>query len=161
MDHGQGPRAARGSEKRQRHRSREDSRPACQEEWSTGKVGVTAKHAFWHFCSSPPFLYYPKSFSRFQFFARVVLLSTSAIFTADISRPESSTRRRLAHSIIEPLPHVVLVSTCSYSRVSPIRLCASKDSSTYVMFPFGFHNFLSAAGDEETHARSRLNKLPR
>lgn len=41
MDHGQGPGAARGSKERQRHRGREDPRPASQEEWSTGKVGVT------------------------------------------------------------------------------------------------------------------------
>jgi len=41
MDHGQGPGAARGSKKWQRHRGREDPRPASQEEWSTGKVGVT------------------------------------------------------------------------------------------------------------------------
>jgi len=41
MDYGQGSGAARGSEERQRHRGREDPRPASQEEWSTGKVGVT------------------------------------------------------------------------------------------------------------------------
>lgn len=43
MDHGEGPGAARGSEKRKCHRGREDLGSTSEEEWSTGKVGVTVK----------------------------------------------------------------------------------------------------------------------
>lgn len=41
MDHGEGPGAARGSEKRKCHRGREDIGSTSEEEWSPGKVGVT------------------------------------------------------------------------------------------------------------------------
>lgn len=54
MDHGEGSGAAGGSEKRKCHRGREDFGSTSEEEWSTGKVGVTvADFAF------------PRFFSRF------------------------------------------------------------------------------------------------
>lgn len=58
MDHGQGPGAARGGEERQRHRGREDPRPASQEEWSTGKVGVTVARPGYFWPSPSPFRRY-------------------------------------------------------------------------------------------------------
>lgn len=52
MDHGEGPGAAGGSEKRKCHRGREDFGSTSEEEWSTGKVGVTiADFAFSRFFS--------------------------------------------------------------------------------------------------------------
>lgn len=49
MDHGEGSGAARGSEKRKCHRGREDFGSTSEEEWSTGKVGVTVSRL----CFSP------------------------------------------------------------------------------------------------------------
>lgn len=52
MEHGEGPGAARGSEERKCHRGREDTRTKSEEEWSTGKVGVTVPDTFGLFSSS-------------------------------------------------------------------------------------------------------------
>lgn len=60
MGHGEGPGAAGGSEKRKCHRGREDFGSTSEEEWSTGKVGVTV-----------PDFAFPRFFSHFRTLHRV------------------------------------------------------------------------------------------
>lgn len=60
MGHGEGPGAAGGSEKRKCHRGREDFGSTSEEEWSTGKVGVTV-----------PDFAFPCFFSHFRTLHRV------------------------------------------------------------------------------------------
>lgn len=115
MDYGQGSGAARGSEERERHRGGEDPRPASQEEWSTGKVGVTVAAELDTFSLAAAFPHYRDNVPVPDPVRSPLGLSAIRICRRSETEGSSTCRARdvrLAHSIIEPSPHISCSVSC-------------------------------------------------
>lgn len=157
MDHGQGSGAARSSEERQRHRGREDFGPASQEEWSIGKVGVTATSTFARRRLSP---LTRDHFRVHDYPRRSRHLDRS---TADVSSGVIDTGTTLVVSRI-PLSNrrriVVLLSTCSDSRLAD-KVAAMIPRPTYSRFACSFAIFFTATDEKNSCDRTpTVNEYP-